>query len=993
MKKLTPLFLSIGLCALSLAPAAAPEAYAQRRAAAAAAPVVPATPAAAPAAKFRKSAAAVPNHYIVVFNESVADGHVNAAAEALVRAHGGTLGFTYENALRGFSVELNDAQAAALSRNPQVAFVEADVEVTGASTQTNAPWPLDRLDQREPVLNNSYNYATSGAGVNAYVIDGGIRLTHQEFGGRAVFAYDNVGDGRNGVDCNGHGTHVAGLIGGNTYGVAKGVKLHAVRVLNCSNQALASRIIAGVDWVTANHVKPAVANMSFFVGNGNDALDLAVRNSIATGITYVVAAGNLNRDASLHSPARVAEAITVAATDRNDSRATFSNFGAPVDVFAPGVEITSAHSLDDASTFMRSGTSSAAPHVAGLVARYLAARPGDQPDTVQQAIRNAATTGKVTNPGAGSPNLLAFAANTISDDFNDNTRDAQKWLTLATPDFNVAEQNGRLEITPAGTSTSYDNYYDGYYSATTVDLMDSRISVEGVSVPTLPNYGSYLFVSDGVNYLLFGVGGVYNNLVLQQSVGGVLEQTVLNYDAAAHRFWRIRHNRANDTVVFEASPDGQTWTALSTVPRKFQLSNLYTWLMVRQYAATSPTGTTVFDNLWHETNPTPAVLLADDFNDNVLDPQTWSVFDSAPPATVIEQNGRIEVSPAPNTAGWPGVYLPATFDFRDKTMQVEVQPATQTGSVWTCFKIYLDAESKNYLMFITGAGYDFYDATADGVLDRTYTPRDAGIRFWRFRHNSDTNTVSFDTSTDGVTWTTRKTVPVRFPIHSLWTFFGVGTGDTTNAAPGTATFDNFRFERYRPLFPQSDDFNDNARDVKKWHTLATPDFTVAEQNGRLEITPAATSTNYDGYWAATNFDLTDARISIQGVNIPTLPNYGSYLFLIDGNNYLLFGVGGVYDNLVLQQSAGGVLTQAVLNYDAAAHRFWRIRHNRAADTVNFEASPDGVTWTTLHTAPRKFALTNLQSVLMVRQYAATSPVGTTVFDNLRIERNEGGLAR
>ncbi|HEX8131550.1 MAG TPA: S8 family peptidase [Pyrinomonadaceae bacterium] len=982
--KVLPLFLCLLMLVPQLALGFAPvDAYGQLRGA-----VAPAAPAAT-AAKLRKSAGAIPNQYIVVFNNSVAASNVEALAEALTRAHGGTLGFTYKHALRGFSAQLNEAQAVALSRNPHVEYVEQDVMVEGASTQPSAPWGLDRIDQRDLALNNSYTYASNGAGVNAYVIDSGIRLSHQEFEGRAVFAYDNVGDGRNGVDCNGHGTHVAGIIGGKTYGVAKGVKLHAVRVLTCTNTGSAARIIGGIDWVAANRVSPAVVNLSFIAATANDTIDLAVRNLVAAGVTTVVSAGNNNIDASQRSPARVAEAITVAATDPADYRASSSNFGSVVDVFAPGVDIMSAWSTDDTFTNSRSGTSTAAPFVAGLVARYLAGRPGDQPDAVAQAITNAATPGKVTNPGDGSPNLLAFAAVTLSDDFNDNARDAQKWLAPTAPDFTVAEQNGRLEITPAATSTNYD----GYYSATTVDMTDARISVEGASVPTLPNYGSYLFLSDGVNYLLFGVGGVYDNLVLQQSAGGVLTQAVFNYNPTQHRFWRIRHNRASDTVVFEASPDGVTWAALHTVPRKFPLSNLQAWLMVRQYAATSTPGTTVFDNLWHEANPTPAVVLADDFNDNVLDPQMWSVFDTAPPATVIEQNGRIEVSPAPNTVAWPGVYLPATFDFRDKTMQVEVQPATQAGSVYTCFKIYLDAESKNYLMFVTGAGYDFYDATADGVLDRTYAPRDAGIRYWRFRHNSDTNTINFDTSTDGVTWTTRKTVPVRFPIHSLWAFFGVGTGDTTNTAPGTAIFDNFRFERYRPLFPQSDNFNDNARDLKKWNTLAMPDFTVAEQNGRLEISPAATSTNYDGYWAASNFDLIDARISVEGASVPILPNYGSYLILSDGVNYLLFGVGGMFDNFVMQQSVGGVLTQAVVNYNPAQHRFWRIRHNRASDTVNFEASPDGVTWTTLHSAPRGFALTNLQTVLMVRQYAATSTPGTTIFDNLRIERNEGGLAR
>ncbi|HEY9402992.1 MAG TPA: S8 family peptidase, partial [Pyrinomonadaceae bacterium] len=464
MKKLTSLFVIINLCALSLAPVAA---YGQRVS-------VPAPPAAATAAlaKLRKRADAIRDHYIVVFNDTVAKREVGALADALARAHGGTIGFTYQSALRGFSVEMNEGQAAALSRHPQVAFVEEDVMVEGAGTQTGAPWTLDRLDQRDLALNNSYTYSSNGAGVNAYIVDGGIRMTHQEFGGRAVFAYDNVNDGRNGMDCNGHGTHVAGTIGGATYGVAKGVKLHAVRVLNCLNQGLASRVIAGIDWVTANHVKPAVVNLSFFTGVGNDSIDLAVRNLIASGVTSVAAAGNNSGDAALRSPARVAEAITVAAIDQYDNQATFSNSGAVVDVYAPGVDIVSTWSTADDATNIKSGTSFSAPLVTGLVARYLATRPGDQPDAVAQAIRNAATPGKVNNAGAGTPNLLAYAGITLSDDFNDNTRDLQKWNTLATAGSVIVEQNGRLEVTPAAAMPGYD----GYMSAAGIDLTDSRIS-------------------------------------------------------------------------------------------------------------------------------------------------------------------------------------------------------------------------------------------------------------------------------------------------------------------------------------------------------------------------------------------------------------------------------------------------------------------------------------------------------------------------------------
>jgi Tol biopolymer transport system component len=360
--------------------------------------------------RIRRSEGAVAGSYIVVFKDSVPQGRVEAFAAQLAREHGGIIGFTYQHALRGFSVELNEAQAVALSRNPQVEYVEEDSIVEGASVQNSPTWGLDRVDQRSLPLNAAYSYANSGAGVNVYIIDGGIRLTHSEFGGRAALAYDYVAGG-NGMDCNGHGTHVAGIIGGATYGVAKSAKLWSVRVLDCANQGSLSRVIAGIDWVTGNHVKPAVANLSFFTGSANDTLDTAVRNLIAAGVTSVVAAGNLNRDASLHSPARVAEAITVAATDINDNRASFSNFGAGVDVFAPGVEIVSAHSLDDAATFTRSGTSSAAPFVAGMAARYLSANPNESPAAVSRAITSNATPGKVGDAGLGTPNLVLFKPN------------------------------------------------------------------------------------------------------------------------------------------------------------------------------------------------------------------------------------------------------------------------------------------------------------------------------------------------------------------------------------------------------------------------------------------------------------------------------------------------------------------------------------------------------------------------------------------------------
>jgi subtilisin family serine protease len=362
-------------------------------------------------ARFRKNEGAIPNSYIVVFKESVPRARVDAFSTQLARAHGGTVGYTYRNALRGFSVEMSETQALALSRNSQVAFVEEDMLVEGASVQPGAPWGLDRIDQLTLPLDTNYTYLNSGTGANVYVIDGGIRYTHQEFGGRAALAYDYVAGGT-GLDCNGHGTHVAGIIGGATYGVAKNAKLWSVRVLDCANQGTLARIIAGVDWVAGNHVKPAVANLSFItiVSNStNGTVDIAVKNLIAAGVTTVVAAGNNTGDASLRTPARVPEAITVAATDQNDNQAPFSNYGAVVDLYAPGVDIVSASSFDNVATGIRSGTSFAAPFVAGTAALYLESYPVASPAGVAAAITKNATSGVVVNPGVGSPNRLLYS--------------------------------------------------------------------------------------------------------------------------------------------------------------------------------------------------------------------------------------------------------------------------------------------------------------------------------------------------------------------------------------------------------------------------------------------------------------------------------------------------------------------------------------------------------------------------------------------------------
>ena len=353
----------------------------------------------------------IPGQYIVAFKEDVRD--VPGLARRLAAAHGGATRFIYQHALKGFAAQIPDALVAALARHPSVAFVEQDQVIHIVTTQTPTPsWGLDRIDERAQTSGSDYMYNSTGTGVRAYIIDTGIRSDHSDFGGRASTGFDAIGDGQNGNDCNGHGTHVAGTVGGAAHGVAKEVQLIAVRVLNCSGSGTTSGVIAGVDWVTnqknANPATPSVANMSLG-GGASTALDNAVQSSINAGVTYAVAAGNSNRNACNYSPARVGAAVTVGATTSSDSRASYSNYGTCLDLFAPGSSITSAWHTSNTATNTISGTSMAAPHVAGVAALYLQGDATAAPGVVRDAIVNSATSNAVTSPGTGSPNKLLYS--------------------------------------------------------------------------------------------------------------------------------------------------------------------------------------------------------------------------------------------------------------------------------------------------------------------------------------------------------------------------------------------------------------------------------------------------------------------------------------------------------------------------------------------------------------------------------------------------------
>ena len=467
----------------------------------------------------------VPGRYIVVFNSTVENPA--AAAAGLLQGTGGQLRHTYTAALKGFAASLPEAALQGIRNNPNVAYVEQDQTVSLTqlvSPQNQATWGLDRIDQADLPLDTQYSFTGSGSGVYVFIVDTGIRDDHVEFTGRVRPGYSSIADTVGTFDCNGHGTHVAGTVGGTTTGVAKEVSLIPVRVLDCGGSGSWSGVIAGLDWVANSTLRPAVANMSLG-GTASSSLDSAVAGAVGKGVTVVVAAGNSNVDACNSSPAREPSAITVGATTNADARASYSNFGTCLDMFAPGSSITSAWNSTPTSYYTISGTSMASPHVAGVAALALGASPSASPAMVASQLKAGATPNRLASVGSGSPNLLV-----------DSLLDGGGYVAPAPVE--VTQTVAFKSMT--GSATRRGGSWKASAVVTVRDI-DTGAVVPNASVAgSFSPGGSGSCVTDGTGSCTLASGSIKNSAASSTTFSGTgISGSLMNYDASQNTVSQI----------------------------------------------------------------------------------------------------------------------------------------------------------------------------------------------------------------------------------------------------------------------------------------------------------------------------------------------------------------------------------------------------------------------------------------------------------------------
>ncbi len=583
---------------------------------------------------------------------------------------------------------------------------------------------------------------------------------------------------------------------------------------------------------------------------------------------------------------------------------------------------------------------------------------------------------------------ITVASVETRDDFNDNSMDTSKWYVAGAPDMTIVEQNGQLQVTPPPSTTGYD----GYFARTNFNLTNRRATVEAVQ--TTPNYGieTYFLLADksttAQNDMMFVVGGP--NLLMQDRVNGVVaSRTVINIDPAQHRFWRIRHDPATDTVNWETSPDGLKWTVRHTSARRFNITKMQTQLFAGKYTATTPTITAIFDNYLAEDNPPSRILLSDNFNDNTRDVAKWNIDDANSVVTALEQNQHLEIAPAPQATGYNGFTSANSIDFTNTSAAVEVLQST-TGSSETHLQLSID-DSNNIITVVSG-GNIIFQYSVNGVRSRTYVPYDpAQHRFWRIRHDIAGDEIVWETSADNITWVVQRTAPRPLAITSMRVRLTAGKWTNTNSTtPGTAIFDNLKVER-TTLLKTTDNFNDNSLNTSLWQVLNPAAYvTVREQNQHIEMTLQPNTASYNGLISVPQINFWNETLSVE---IPQATNVGgawaeTYFRLIrNDSNYFHVVITGA-NTFVCDAVTNGVMDRTNFNY-TAANRFWRFRHNAAANTMNFESSADGATWTTLKTVKVNFPLDNMRTILFAGAWGTgNSTPGSAVFDNLKLERNE-----